>query len=377
MGYSSGVFMQPITEEFGWSRAQFSSAFTAQMLLALIVGPLVGRMIDRHGPRRVALVGVFAFIPGLSALGLATGVPWQWWALGALQAVCTAMIAPPTWISAIVPRFLASRGMALAVALAGVGVGTAIWPVAAAYFVEHIGWRGSFAAMALCWGLLMVPLTFLFFTDPPRVAPAVTSAKPLSLEYRETLLSRDFICITLAGGLYASMSYAMILHSVPILRANGLTLTQAATLAAIAGICSITGRLCTGFLLDRFRTRPIAIVVFLLPILVSLLLRSGGGSWESALLAVMLLGLSAGAETDVVVYTASHRFSPHIFASVFAVIMALLTLFAALGPMLASVLFDAYQSYDLFLMLVAPVVLVATLLIAVVLSPGRSREALA
>ncbi|HEX7743127.1 MAG TPA: MFS transporter, partial [Sphingobium sp.] len=300
LGYSSGVFMQPITEEFGWSRAQFSSAFTAQMLLALIVGPLVGRMIDRHGPRRVALVGVFAFIPGLSALGLATGVPWQWWALGALQAVCTAMIAPPTWISAIVPRFLASRGMALAVALAGVGVGTAIWPVAAAYFVEHIGWRASFAAMALCWGLLMVPLTFLFFTDPPCVAPVVPSAKPSSLEYRQALLSRDFICITLAGGLYASMSYAMILHSVPMLRANGLTLTQAATLAGVTGLCSITGRLCTGFLLDRFRTRPIAIVVFLLPILVSLLLRSGGGSWESALLAVMLLGLSAGAETDVV-----------------------------------------------------------------------------
>ncbi|HEX7742946.1 MAG TPA: MFS transporter, partial [Sphingobium sp.] len=344
LGYSSGVFMQPMTEEFGWSRAQFSSAFTAQMLLALIVGPLVGRMIDRHGPRRVALVGVFAFVPGVSALGLATGAPWQWWALGALQAACTSMIGPPTWISAIVPRFLASRGMALAVALAGVGVGTAIWPVTAAYFVEHIGWRGSFAALALCWGVLMAPLTFLFFTDPPRAPAPIVVGKPSSSEYRQALLSRDFLCITLAGGLYASMSYAMILHSVPMLRANGLTLTQAATLAGIAGVCSIMGRLCTGYLLDRFRTRPIAVVVFLLPIAVSLLLRLGGGSWETALLAMMLLGLSAGAETDVVVYTASHRFGRHVFASVFAVIMAVFALFAAMGPLLASALFDAYQS---------------------------------
>lgn len=372
-GYSSGVFMTAMTAEFGWSRAQFSSAFTVQMIVSLIAGPLFGHLIDRVGPRWVARVGVIAFIPGLSVLGLASGAPWQWWMLGAVQALCTGMIAPPTWIAAIAPRFNVSRGLALAVALAGIGVGTAIWPVLAATFIEHIGWRATFPALVLSWGVVMVPLTFLFMRDPPPVepvVPAVVASASASQEYWRALRSRDFICIALAGGLYASMSYAMILHVVPLLQASGLSLTAAAGLAGIAGLCSIAGRLSTGFLLDRFATRPIAAVVFLVPIAVALLLRFGVGSWTASLIAVVLLGLSAGAETDVVVYTASRRFNKAVFAALFATVFAIFSLFAALGPLLASGLFDATHSYDMFLTLVIPVILVATLLITIVLSPG-------
>lgn len=380
MGYSSGVFMTAMTTEFGWSRAQFSSAFTVQMLVSLLFGPFVGRVIDRVGPRKVATVGVLAFIPGLSMLGLANGAHWQWWMLGGMQALCTAMIGPPTWIAAIAPRFNASRGLALAVALAGIGVGTAIWPVLAAFFVENIGWRASFPALVLTWAVVMVPLTFLFFKDPPAIPKPVgakaTAAmgKLSSKEYWRALRSRNFICVALAGGLYASMSYAMILHGVPLLMAGGLSLTAAAGLAGITGICSILGRLGTGFLLDRLPTRSIATVVFLMPIVVSLLLRFGAGSWTTSLIAVVLLGLSAGAETDVVVYTASKRFDRTVFASLFATIFALFSLFAATGPLLASVLFDAYGSYDIFLTLVIPVVLVATALMAVVLSARPTEE---
>lgn len=378
LGYSSGVFMAAMTGEFGWSRAQFSSAFTVQMLVGLLFGPFIGRVIDRIGPRRVALIGVIAFIPGFSALALANGTAWQWWMLGGVQAMCTVMIGPPTWIAAIAPRFNTSRGLALAVALAGVGVGTAIWPVLAALFIEHIGWRATFPALVLCWAAIMVPLTFIFMRDPPPAEPVLVAtgvvAKPTSQEFWRALRSRNFMCIALAGGLYASMSYAMILHSVPLLQASGLSLTAAATLTGITGICSIIGRLGTGFLLDRLPTRPIAVAVFLLPIVVSLLLRFGAGSWMLSLAAVVLLGLSAGAETDVVVYTASRRFSRAVFASLFATIFALFSLFAATGPMIASLLFDANHSYDLFLTIVVPVIALATILMAIVLSPSAGAK---
>ncbi|MDO6414460.1 MFS transporter [Sphingomonas sp. BIUV-7] len=382
MGYSSGVFMSAMVSEFHWSRAQFSSAFTVQMIVGLVVGPYVGRVIDKVGPRRVALFGVLAFLPGFSVLGLANGVPWQWWLLGVVQAVCTTAIGPPTWLAAITPRFNVSRGLALSVALAGVGVGTAIWPVLAAFLVEHIGWRATFPALACIWGVVMVPATFLFFKDRPTPAgsglPAVAEPIVPSApgQYWRALRSRSFVFIALAGGLYVSMSYAMILHAVPLLQAGGLTLGAAARLAGIAGLCSIIGRLCTGVLLDRFPARSIAIVVFLLPFVVSLLLRFGAGSWEASLAAVILLGLSAGAETDVVVYTASRRFDRAVMASLFATIFALFSVFAAAGPLLASALFDATKSYDGFLMLVGPVVLVATILMAVMLSP-RAQPAVA
>lgn len=373
-GYSSGVFMKVMTAEFGWSRAQFSSAFTVQMLLGLFVGPFIGRMIDRHGPRRVAIVGIFAFTPGLASLGLANGDPRQWWALGVVQAVCTGMLGPPTWIAAIVPRFQASRGMALGVALAGVGVGSAVWPLFAAYLVQEIGWRASFPAMVLCWAALMLPLTLLFLRDPPRLPQRADGAALDSGEYWRALRSRSFICIALAGGLYASMAYAMTLHSVPLLQAGGMSLSVAAGLAGVVGLCSVIGRLGTGFLLDRLPTRPIAIFVFLLPIPVSLLFLFGAQHWPTALLAVALLGLSSGAETDVVVYAASRRFGARVMASLMATIFALFSVFAAIGPLVASLLYDARGDYSLFLMAVIPVVIVATILMAIVLSPEKPVE---
>lgn len=74
--YSSGVFMQELTKEFGWSRAEFATAFTIHSLVALVMAPVIGRLIDRIGPRRMALIGIVPFMFGLSLFGLANGSIW-------------------------------------------------------------------------------------------------------------------------------------------------------------------------------------------------------------------------------------------------------------------------------------------------------------
>ncbi|HEX7857714.1 MAG TPA: MFS transporter [Sphingobium sp.] len=374
--YSSGVFMEAMTTEFGWSRSQFSSAFAVQMVLGLLVLPLVGRFVDRVGPRRIALSGIFVYMLVFSSLGLANGSPGQWLLLGGVQALGVAMVSPPVWVSALVPRFRVSRGMALAIALAGVGVATAIWPIIAALGVETFGWRATFPALAIGWGAIMLPLAWFFLPDPPAEArenPGLRESG--SLSYAAALRSSDFILITLAGGIFATVSYGMTLHIVPILHDQGLSLAAAAGLAGLMGICSITGRLGTGFLLDKLPTRPLALVAFLLPVVVSLLLLKGDGNWLEATIAVAILGLSAGAETDIVVYTLSRRFGQTMFASVYAIISALFALFASMGPLLGSILFDRSGNYNLYLTLAIPLVAFAALLMWIVLSPRSGRKA--
>lgn len=369
--YASGVFMEVMTKEFGWSRAQFSAAFTVQMVLGLLVGPQIGRLIDRVGSRRVGLIGIVTFATGLSCMGLSSGSIAQWWLLGAVQALGTGLVASPTWLSAVVPRFHSSRGLALAVSLAGIGVATAVWPILAAAGIESIGWRATFPALAIGWAALIFPFAWIVLIDPPsapvrKLTSAANSLAVSRSSYWAALQSRTFLCVTLAGGIFASVTYGIILHMVPLAQNRGFSLSQAAGLTSIMGVCAIGGRLATGFLLDKLPTRPLSIAVFLLPIGVCLLLWLGRNSPFGPVAAAALLGLATGSETDVVVFIISRLFGREIFASVFAVTISVFALLAATGPLLASMLYDAYQSYDPYLMIAIPLVALATILIAFV-----------
>ena len=367
--YSSGVFLGSMTKEFGWTRADFSSGFTIQMLLIVLVAPLIGRVIDRVGPRRMALIGIIPFTLAFAALGLANGSVTQWALLCFLQGLAATCISPVIWLTAVVGRFHASRGMALAIAQAGIGVSTAIWPSAAAYFIETLGWRPAFGALVLCWAIPVLPLTFFLFFGPRdrKAAASVAHVPPPPAERPKVarlLLSKTFVCLILAGALFSMVSLGTTLHMVPLLQSNGFDLTTAAWIASIAGIATLLGRLGTGVLLDRYPAKIVAIITFLVPILPVLLLWQFKGSFEVSVVAVVIFGFTAGAESDVVAYIASRLLPATIFASGYAIIIAVFAVFASMGPLLASHLYDLKGSYDLFLLLVVPVVIVGAALMA-------------
>ncbi|WP_298690593.1 MFS transporter [uncultured Sphingomonas sp.] len=357
--FSSGVFLAPMTAEFGWSRAQFSSAFLLQMIVLLVAMPMVGRLVDRFGPRRIALSGIGMAAVGLASLGwVNTGSLFVWAAACAVQAGLTVAVTPPVWITPLALRFDRSRGLALALGLAGVGVAIAIWPVLAALAVQTVGWRWAFVLLALYWPVLMLPLTlFLFRVGPARRHPPVSTTGE-AFRYLPVLRSRTFVCITAAGALFAIASFGLTANLVPILRGEGISLTAAAGIAGLTGIASIAGRVGTGFLLDRLPTRLIGTAIFVLPIVVGALLWQG--STDAAIVAVVVLGLAAGAETDVVVYLAARHFAGSGFATIYAVASAVFGVCAAIGPLTAGIIFDRTGAYTGFFILIAPLVVGAT-----------------
>lgn len=375
-GYSSGILMEQMTAEFGWSRAQFSSAFTLQMVVGLIAMPLAGRIADRFGVRRVAIIGIVPFVLALSALGLANGYLWQWWVLSLLSAVFSACIAPPIWIKAVVRSFDASRGLAMSIALAGAGLGSGVWPILAALYVERLGWRATFPALALSWGLPMLVLTFFFFRERARSSQSgqatAEQMPPPPVEaagqghYLQILKSRTLVCLLVAGGIFSCTSYGIAVHFVPIMRQNGLALGAAAGMAGIAGFFSTFGRIAIGYLLDRLPTRAVSLVVFLLPIGVALLLWLSQGSLAVAVVAAALYGLSNGAESDVIAYLMAQRFGHAMFASIYAVFASVIAVCASFGPLVAGAIYDARGNYDAFLVFVALMSLVSTLVISLI-----------
>ncbi len=366
--YSSGVFMQELTGEFGWSRAEFATAFTIHSLVALFMAPVVGRLIDRIGPRRMALIGIVPFMFGLSLFGLANGSIWQWWTIALVQSLLASLIGGAVWVKAVVTRFNASRGLALAMVLAGSGVATTVWPIVAAYLISHFGWRLSYAGMALGWGLLMLPLAWLFFVDAETVASSQErpgKALPFG-ELKNVFLSRTFVSLALAGAIFSALTLGLLLHLVPIFRDAGLDLATAAGIAGLTGIFAIAGRLTTGFLLDLLPTRPLAVAIFLLPLAISALLWNFDGSIYLAVAAVAILGFVSGADGDIIAYLISRGFEPGVFATIYSLMVAILSISSSIGPIVSGAIYDSWGSYQPYFLAMIPMALVAALLVGTI-----------
>jgi cyanate permease len=168
-----------------------------------------------------------------------------------------------------------------------------------------------------------------------------------------------------AGGLFASVQLALILHLVPILRQHGLSLATAVRFSALTGLFSIVGRVTTGYLLDRLPTRPLAVFAFGLLFVVLALLTWGGGSIIVLMMAASMLGFCAGSETDIITYLATRKFDPRIFGTVYSLFQVGFAICASIGPLLAGKMFDLYRNYDSYFLIAVPTVFTATVLIIV------------
>ncbi len=365
--YSLGAFMAPLSAEFGWSRAEISSGITVSNSGTAIIGLFVGWLVDRLGPRKVGIFGVTAMALAFGLVGTATGSYGNWVLLWALIALAATTTQTTVWTSAVTSRFDRSRGIAIALTVAINGAAATLLPILATLSIQGLGWRYAFFAIAGGWFALTMPMVLLFFkgaaeeqfaksgkTDVP------ASAHLPGMEVTEVLLSAAFIRLAITGCLFSFVAMSLIVHFVPILTDKGVPAVEAAGIAGIIGLASICGRFVTGYLLDRFPAERVALVGLSLPVLSALLLLYGQSEIAFSF-AAGVAGFALGTELDVLIYITSRRFGLKRFGTIFAVIMVSMTVGTATGPLSAGAIFDRFGSYDNYLMLIIPLVLMAAL----------------
>lgn len=114
-----GVFIKPVSEEFGWSRAAMSSAPAISALFTIFSTPLQGRLLDHFGYRRVMLPGFILFALFMSCLALISGPIWQFYVIYAVTSFVGALSGPVAYSKAVASWFDRERGLALGIATSG------------------------------------------------------------------------------------------------------------------------------------------------------------------------------------------------------------------------------------------------------------------
>lgn len=364
-----GMFMQPLNAEFGWSRTQVSLGLTIFALIAMPLSPVAGMLVDRFGARRVAVPGLLLSGACFAAFGLMSGPFYQWVLIWVAYTIASTATRTLVWSSSISAAFTSGRGLALAVLLCGTAIASALGPTVTRLLIDEWGWRGGYIGLGIGWAGFALTLAVLLFHDVrgpnARVSGAATQATPPQLPggltVREAIRSTILQRIGLAMFLQALMGASIMVHIVPMLTADGLTLTEATTIAAVVGVGSIAGKLISGWLIDRVSGSLLPMIGYGGPGIAYALLLHADGSVEILTFAVFVLGYCSGASLQLATYLTTRYAGLRNFGTIFGLLSSLMAAAAGIGPLVAGGIFDLTGGYALLLMAGVPAAIMAAL----------------
>src|SRR5262249_41098616 len=128
-----------------------------------IAAPFMGMIIDRFGPRRIGITGAVLICTALAMLSQANASIWSWYALWALVALSHPFIKPRHWSPAVSSLCSSSRGLALAITLSGIGLGSSVTPIMLNYLIDAYGWRMAYVCLGAIFFCISVPVIAIFF----------------------------------------------------------------------------------------------------------------------------------------------------------------------------------------------------------------------
>ncbi len=353
--YTFGVFVRPLAHEFHWTRTQVAAALSVGQLSVALSSPLWGWLTDRFGPRRVIVPSIVGMSLAYGLLALLTPHLWHLYLLFALFPLFGGGSSPIGYSAVLVRAFERHLGLALGLALMGIGLGATILPSLAQAFLGHFGWRAAYAALGFTTLIVTLPAALVATRNARLPLPARTRERvaimPLVWTRAFLLMCGIFLLTAIAGGgAFASL--------VPMLVDRGNNPAEAARVAGLAGIAVLAGRGGIGWLLDRFNAARLLACVCLAVVASLLLLVYAHGRLPDAV-AALLLGSVLGAEVDFTAYLVRRYFGSAAFSRLYGVTFGIFALAVGVGPLLLGISFDRWGGYNPGLLLFVALSLVA------------------
>ncbi|WP_336490278.1 MFS transporter [Methylobacterium nigriterrae] len=238
--YLLGVLAAPVTVDTGWSLAWVFGGLTVGLLIAGLVSPSVGRIIDRQGGRPVLAFSAVVLAAGLLVLGLAPSLPvfLAAWLLLGIGMGCG--LYDPAFATLGRLYGAEARPAITSLTLWGGFASTVSWPLSS-FLVEHVGWRGACFTYAGLQLAVSLPLVLGVVPPAPARPPLAGNTRTalIRLDARERRAFLLMAGVLVLGGAVMSLFSA---HVLTLLQTRGVPLTSAVALGALIGPAQVGAR---------------------------------------------------------------------------------------------------------------------------------------
>ena len=361
------LLFPPILSEFGWERGVTAGAFSFGFIASAAVSPLIGRLMDRAGPRVVMEVGV-ALMGGGMLLAPMTSAPWHLYVTLGVMVGAGSVCLGYSGFSLFLPNwFIRRRGLAIGVAFAGVGIGSVTLLPWVQLTIEQGGWRTACTAMGLLILIALAPINLLLRKRPEDLglqpdgdAAPHASAKPVSYivdpvwvgtEWTQPLALRTprfwWIALGYFCGLY--IWYAVQVHQTKFLLDIGFSPNVAVWALGVVSLVGIPGQIVLGHASDRIGREAIwaiSCLGFAICFAALVALKYQPSLWLIYLMVFAQGALGYGLTSIMGAVVLEIFQGPH-YGSIFGTIMLSALAGGAAGPWVTGLLHDLTGTYTI------------------------------
>jgi MFS family permease len=346
--FSLAVYLEPMSEATGWSRAGISGAMTLDFLTMGVAGFGWGAASDRFGTRIVVLAGATLLGLALVLASRATSLVAFQLTYGIMVGLAAGAFFAPM-IAAATRWFEDNRSLAVSLVSAGMGVAPMTISPFARWLISNYDWRTAMMTIGIATWILLIPAALLV-RAPQGSANSDTSIDPVAAGGRgqlsavQALRSPQFAVLALTFFGCCAAHSGPIFHMVSYAMGCGLPAMAAVSIYSVEGLSGLGGRLLLGVLADRLGVKPVLIAGLLVQAFAigTYLFVSRLGEFYAL---AVVFGTAYGGVMPLYAVLAREYFGQRVMGTVFGAATMVSSIGMAFGPLAGGFVFDTFGNY--------------------------------
>lgn len=368
------IFMKPMVDEFGWSRAAVTGAVAFGSLGGGLLSLAVGPLLDRHGPRMVTFWGILLLSLGLGAMMFATQIWHLYLFFGVGRMIAIGVLGMSVSVS-IANWFVRLRGRAMGITRIGDRLGSALLPLMVQFLILSLGWRMAWGALGAVVFLMSGIPALIFLRHRPEEMglrpdgasigsgqpgtfqpsggsdPSAADPEPVWTRAQATR-TRSFRMLIFLSSLIPFAQAGMNFHIYPFLTDQGLSQTTAVWILTTFAVSGMAGSAAWGILTEKFPVQRLLAANVMANGLIFLLLYwavqfrfEGVLGTATIFLLAALHGIFLGGRNPMIPMIWANFFGRRSLGTIYSLGNPFYFTANAIGPIFAGLFFDLFCSY--------------------------------